>query len=102
MHETGIVTALNRRDLERLREALAAEAEALPMVAPIAPHMKMLDYLDPSVVFEVDTYWAQTGGANVVELMNALGKRATLLHMKDGSTKREDSMTALGIGTPLL
>jgi sugar phosphate isomerase/epimerase len=62
------------------------------------PLLKMLDYLDSNVVFEVDTYWAQTGGANVVELMNALGKRAALLHMKDGSTKREDPMTALGEG----
>jgi len=45
MHETGLVTALNRRDLALIRAAMAADAEPLPTVAPIAPHMKMLDYL---------------------------------------------------------
>ena len=45
MHETGTVTALNRRDLAHIRAAMAAEAEPLPTIAPIAPHMKMLDYL---------------------------------------------------------
>ncbi|MCE9612336.1 MAG: hypothetical protein K8R23_19225 [Chthoniobacter sp.] len=45
MHETGLVTALNRRDLAHIRAAMAADAEPLPTVAPIAPHMKMLDYL---------------------------------------------------------
>ena len=45
MHEVGTVTALNRRDLAHIRAAMAAEAEPLPTIAPIAPHMKMLDYL---------------------------------------------------------
>jgi ATP-dependent RNA helicase SUPV3L1/SUV3 len=45
MHEVGVVTALNKRDLEHIRTAMAAPAEPLPIVAPIAPHMKMLDYL---------------------------------------------------------
>jgi sugar phosphate isomerase/epimerase len=72
--------------------------ECLKLKDGSLPLLKMLDYLDPSVVFEVDTYWVQTGGANVVDVMNALGKRAALLHMKDGSTKREDAMTALGEG----
>ncbi len=45
MHETGIVTALNKRDLAHIRAAMAAEAEPLPVIAPIAPHMKMLDFL---------------------------------------------------------
>ena len=45
MHEVGLVTALNKRDLAHIRTAMAAEAEALPIVAPIAPHMKMLDFL---------------------------------------------------------
>ncbi|MES2570560.1 MAG: helicase-related protein, partial [Verrucomicrobiota bacterium] len=45
MHETGTVTALNRRDLALIREAMATPPEALPMIAPIAPHMKMLEFL---------------------------------------------------------
>jgi hypothetical protein len=45
MHEAGVVTALNERDLEHIRAAMAAESQPLPIVAPIAPHMKMLDFL---------------------------------------------------------
>ena len=45
MHEIGVVTALNRRDLEHIRQAMVAEAEPLPTIAPIAPHMKMLEFL---------------------------------------------------------
>lgn len=45
MHEAGIVTALNRRDLDYIREAMSRPPEPLPMIAPIAPHVKMLDYL---------------------------------------------------------
>ncbi len=45
MHEAGIVTALNKRDLAHIRAAMASAAEPLPILAPIAPHMKMLDFL---------------------------------------------------------
>ena len=45
MHEVGLVTALNKHDLTRIREAMAAPAEPLPTIAPIAPHIKMLEFL---------------------------------------------------------
>ncbi len=45
MHEVGLVTALNSRDLSRIRAAMRSEPVPLPTIAPIAPHMKMLDYL---------------------------------------------------------
>ncbi len=45
MAEEGIVNALNRRDLAHIRKAMDASAEPLPMIAPIAPHIKMLEYL---------------------------------------------------------
>lgn len=45
LHETGIVTALNRRDLAHIRAAMASESEPLPIIAPIAPHIKMLEFL---------------------------------------------------------
>ncbi|MEA3213088.1 MAG: ATP-dependent helicase [Chthoniobacter sp.] len=45
MHEVGVVTALNKRDLDRIREAMAAAPEPLATIAPIAPHMKMLEFL---------------------------------------------------------
>jgi ATP-dependent RNA helicase SUPV3L1/SUV3 len=45
MHEVGVVTALNKADLAHIRAAMAAEAQPLPIIAPIAPHIKMLQYL---------------------------------------------------------
>jgi len=45
MHEVGVVTALNKRDLAIIRAAMGADAEPLPTIAPIAPHIKMLEFL---------------------------------------------------------
>ncbi len=45
MHETGVITALNRKDLDYIRQALDAPPEPLPLIAPIAPHTKMLEFL---------------------------------------------------------
>ncbi len=45
MHEIGVVTALNKRDLAHIRKAMAAPPVPLPIVAPIAPHIKMLEFL---------------------------------------------------------
>ncbi len=59
----------------------------------------MLEYLDPTVGFEYDVYWAQNSGVDPVAAVKELGKRAPLLHLKDGpTTPREAGMTALGEG----
>lgn len=58
----------------------------------------MLAHLAPSVGFEIDTYWTQTGGTEVVPLLNKLGTSAPLLHIKDGSTDENKSMVAVGDG----
>ena len=58
----------------------------------------MLENLAPTVNFEVDTYWVQTGGFNVVDVLHEYGDRAPLLHIKDGSTDEKDSMVAVGDG----
>src|SRR6185436_3010398 len=58
----------------------------------------MLENAAPTVNFELDTYWAQTGGANVVDLLHEYGNRASLLHIKDGSTIQTDPMVAVGDG----
>ena len=42
------------------------------------------DLLDPSVVLEVDLYWAAAGGADLVELLQRLGDRVYAVHAKDG------------------
>jgi sugar phosphate isomerase/epimerase len=44
----------------------------------------LLELLDPSVVIELDAYWAQTGGADPAALAASLGGRLQYLHLKDG------------------
>jgi sugar phosphate isomerase/epimerase len=62
-------------------------------------YQHMLDYLDADIDFELDTYWVQVGGIDPVEAVKGLGKRAALLHLKDGPANgREAAMTALGKG----
>jgi sugar phosphate isomerase/epimerase len=58
----------------------------------------LLDQLDPRIFIELDTYWAQVGGQNLVELINQLGSRLKLLHIKDGPAQRGVPMTAVGDG----
>jgi sugar phosphate isomerase/epimerase len=59
----------------------------------------MLQHLAPTVELEIDTYWTQTGGANVLSVLKDVGARATLLHVKDGPADNKDSdMVALGDG----
>ncbi len=40
--------------------------------------------LDPTVVLELDTYWAAVGGQDVPAALRRLGDRVQLLHLKDG------------------
>jgi sugar phosphate isomerase/epimerase len=40
--------------------------------------------LAPEVVLEIDTYWAATGGADPVTLLERLGPRVVAIHVKDG------------------
>ena len=42
------------------------------------------DRLDPTVLLEIDAYWAATGGADVPALLQRLGDRVIALHLKDG------------------
>jgi sugar phosphate isomerase/epimerase len=56
--------------------------------------------LDPSIIFEVDIYWAQVGGQDPATLLADLGERAPLLHVKDGPADTPQSaMVALGDGS---
>lgn len=57
-----------------------------------------MEYMDPSIIFELDTYWIQVAGCDPVAVVKELGKRAPLLHIKDGPANREDPMTAAGEG----
>jgi sugar phosphate isomerase/epimerase len=58
----------------------------------------MLQHLDPSVQFEIDVYWVQTGGCDPVSVIGEIGDRAPLLHIKDGPCVKEENMTAVGEG----
>ncbi|WP_405578922.1 sugar phosphate isomerase/epimerase family protein [Streptomyces sp. NBC_01190] len=55
-------------------------------------------FLAPGVFLEVDTYWAAVGGADVPELLRALGDRVLALHVKDGPGVKDEPHTAVGKG----
>jgi sugar phosphate isomerase/epimerase len=58
----------------------------------------LLSHLAPTVGLEIDTYWVKTGGADPAALIRQVGRRAPLLHIKDGPTVRDQPMTAVGDG----
>jgi sugar phosphate isomerase/epimerase len=58
----------------------------------------MLEHLDPSVIFEIDTYWVKVGGLDPAAVVQELGARAPLLHIKDGPGNLEQAMLAVGEG----
>ncbi|MBX3064464.1 MAG: sugar phosphate isomerase/epimerase [Anaerolineae bacterium] len=72
--------------------------EFVPTSEGLIPHEVMRQHLSPSILFEIDTYWAQVGGADPVALVKDLGKRAPLLHIKDGPAKLGVPQTAVGEG----
>lgn len=58
--------------------------------------------LDPSVVAEVDLYWAHTAGRELPDLLRTLGDRVELVHLKDGPGLFEDPLAdqvPLGCGS---
>lgn len=60
--------------------------------------LHLLDSLDESIMLEVDVYWLQVAGVDVLELLDSLNERVNLLHLKDGSGSKDAAMTALGTG----
>lgn len=63
------------------------------------PYKIMAEHLDPTVGFEIDTYWAQVGGCDPVAVIKELGARVPLLHIKDGpADTRESPHVAVGEG----
>lgn len=101
-----------RRLCERVNEAAAVAGEhgltlalhnhwfEFEPVEGTRPYHLWQQYLDPAVEVELDTYWAQVGGVDPVVALKELGKRVTLLHVKDGPADAPQSdMTAVGQGT---
>lgn len=58
----------------------------------------MVELLDPAVLFELDTYWIKVAGGDPAARVAKMGKRAPILHIKDGSGVREDPQCAVGDG----
>ncbi|MDF2567179.1 MAG: hypothetical protein K0R90_635 [Oscillospiraceae bacterium] len=48
--------------------------------------------------FELDIYWAQHVGLNPVEVMNQLGERCSIIHLKDMKDQETKQMTEVGTG----
>jgi sugar phosphate isomerase/epimerase len=63
--------------------------------------------LDKDIFFEVDTYWVKVAGNNPAAIIEKLGDRVKLMHIKDGPAvwdlnlivDNPDPMTAVGKGT---
>jgi sugar phosphate isomerase/epimerase len=58
----------------------------------------MLDFLAPEVYLQIDTYWVKTAGVDPAKVVKKMGKRAPLLHIKDGPAQQKVFQTAVGEG----
>jgi sugar phosphate isomerase/epimerase len=59
----------------------------------------LFDQLAPGIIAELDIYWAKLGGADPVAVINDLGPRLRLLHVKDGpADDPKNPMVAVGSG----
>jgi sugar phosphate isomerase/epimerase len=67
-------------------------------VEGIYPYKLMLENIDPSVFFEVDTYWVMVAGVDPVTALNEIGSRAHFLHLKDGPGIKGQPNVAVGQG----
>lgn len=56
----------------------------------VYPFYYLLEHLDKDIFFEIDTYWAKTGGMDPVKVVTDFGKRAPFLHIKDGPAIKGD------------
>lgn len=67
----------------------------------------LLSSTEPDIFFELDTYWIKVAGYDPAEIVAKFGKRAPLLHIKDGpaiyraslAEDNPDPMVAVGKGT---
>lgn len=58
----------------------------------------LAELLAPEVFLEVDTYWAQVGGADVPAVLRGLGDRVRAIHVKDGPAVKGEPNVAVGQG----
>ena len=58
------------------------------------PFYYFKDHVKADIFFEIDTYWAKTGGVDPAKAIADFGKRAPFLHIKDGPAKKGNTMFA--------
>jgi sugar phosphate isomerase/epimerase len=58
----------------------------------------LVEELNPGIFFQIDTYWVNTGGGNAAQVIEELGERVPLLHLKDGPCDPQADMVAVGQG----
>ena len=71
------------------------------------PFEILLNEVEKDIFFEIDTYWATVAGHDAAGILEKFGRRAPLIHIKDGPAKYSDSldldepdpMVALGKGS---
>ncbi len=68
------------------------------MVEGQYPYQILAAEMDPSIFFEVDTYWVKRAGCDPVAVVTELGSRAPILHIKDGPAVKDQPMLAVGQG----
>jgi sugar phosphate isomerase/epimerase len=61
------------------------------------PYELLLEHA-PGAFSELDTYWCAVAGGDPVKVVRAHSQRLPVLHIKDGSMRKEDAMTAVGDG----
>lgn len=65
-----------------------------------ADGQSMYDYMlhNSPIVFEIDAFWAEVGGKNAADVINANPDRVRLVHLKDGSERLPGKDVAIGEG----
>jgi len=62
------------------------------------PYQVWLEELDPAVFFELDIYWIQSAGVDPLEMVSLFGKRAPLIHVKDGPAGSDTTTSMVAVG----
>jgi sugar phosphate isomerase/epimerase len=65
----------------------------------IEPFYYLLEHLDREIFFEIDAYWAKTGGRDPAKVIKDFGKRAPFVHVKDGPAVKVYQQVPIGKGT---
>lgn len=59
----------------------------------------LLENSDPALQFELDTYWVQTGGADILQWIKKVEGRMDVVHFKDMTINRQSQQEMAEIGS---